>query len=215
LNIKFKKYWRKTGLNKEWGTILLKIISEKKPKHFLEVGVFCGVTSRNICELLNNIHDGDFSFTGLDLFGEKIEHEINEVEPEYVKSQKFSNPLKHIYYNLLLNENLNSIESIEKFLKKFEKKISLVKGDSNKTLEQIDLSKIDFAFIDGGHSYETTYSDLSVLYSSMKNKSKTIVCDDYIDASYITEVKKAVDDFVKEKDLSLEIIKDKFALIKT
>ena len=215
MNIKFKKYWRKTGLNKEWGTILLKIISEKKPKHFLEVGVFCGVTSRNICELLNNIHDGDFSFTGLDLFGEKIEHEINEVEPEYVKSQKFSNPLKHIYYNLLLNENLNSIESIEKFLKKFEKKISLVKGDSNKTLEQIDLSKIDFAFIDGGHSYETTYSDLSVLYSSMKNKSKTIVCDDYIDASYITEVKKAVDDFVKEKDLSLEIIKDKFALIKT
>ena len=202
-------------MNKEWGTILLKIISEKKPKHFLEVGVFCGVTSRNICELLNNIHDGDFSFTGFDLFGEKIEHEINEVEPEYVKSQKFSNPLKHIYYNLLLNENLNSIESIKKFLKKFEKNISLVKGDSNKTLEQTDLSKIDFAFIDGGHSYETTYSDLSVLYSSMKKKSKTIVCDDYIDASYITEVKKAVDDFVKEKNLSLEIIKDKFALIKT
>jgi|TARA_B110000285_G_scaffold72617_1_gene83629 predicted O-methyltransferase YrrM len=215
LNIKFKKYWRKTGLNKEWGTILLKIISEKKPKHFLEVGVFCGVTSRNICELLNNIHDGDFSFTGFDLFGEKIKHDINEVEPEYVKSQKFSNPLKHIYYNLLLNENLNSIESIKKFLKKFEKNISLVKGDSNKTLEQTDLSKIDFAFIDGGHSYETTYSDLSVLYSSMKKKSKTIVCDDYIDASYITEVKKAVDDFVKEKNLSLEIIKDKFALIKT
>ena len=202
-------------MNKEWGTILLKIISEKKPKHFLEVGVFCGVTSRNICELLNNIHDGDFSFTGFDLFGEKIKHDINEVEPEYVKSQKFSNPLKHIYYNLLLNENLNSIESIKKFLKKFEKNISLVKGDSNKTLEQTDLSKIDFAFIDGGHSYETTYSDLSVLYSSMKKKSKTIVCDDYIDASYITEVKKAVDDFVKEKNLSLEIIKDKFALIKT
>jgi predicted O-methyltransferase YrrM len=215
LNIKFKKYWRKTGLNEEWGNVLLKIILEKKPKHFLEVGVFCGVTSRNICELLNNIHDGDFSFTGFDLFGEKIEHEINEVEPEYVKSQKFSNPLKHIYYNLLLNENLNSIESIKKFLKKFEKNISLVKGDSNKTLEQTDLSKIDFAFIDGGHSYETTYSDLSVLYSSMKKKSKTIVCDDYIDASYITEVKKAVDDFVKEKNLSLEIIKNKFALIKT
>ena len=215
MNIRFKKYWRKTGLNQEWGNILLSIILEKKPKHFLEVGVFCGVTSRNICELLNNIHDGDFSFTGFDLFGEKIKHDINEVEPEYVKSQKFSNPLKHIYYNLLLNENLNSIESIKKFLKKFEKNISLVKGDSNKTLEQTDLSKIDFAFIDGGHSYETTYSDLSVLYSSMKKKSKTIVCDDYIDASYITEVKKAVDDFVKEKNLSLEIIKDKFALIKT
>jgi len=215
LNIKFKKYWRKTGLNVKWGNLLLDIISEKKPKHFLEVGVFCGITSRNICELLNNIHDGDFSYTGFDLFGDKIDKELNEVEPEYIKNQKFSNPLKHIYYNLLLKENLNSIQSIEKFLKKFKKNINLVKGDTNITLKKTDLSRIDFAFIDGGHSYETTYNDLSILYSSMKNKSKTIICDDYMDASYITEVKKAVDNFVKENKLHLEIIKDKFALILT
>ena len=215
MNIRFKKYWRKTGLNEEWGNLLLKIISEKKPKHFLEVGVFCGVTSRNICELLNNIHQGEFSYTGFDLFGEKMKQTLNEIEPEYIKNQKFSNPFKHIYYNLLLKENLNSIESIKKFLKKFKKNINLVRGDTNKTLKLADLSKIDFAFIDGGHSYETTYNDLNVLYASMKNRSKTIVCDDYIDASYITDVKKAVDDFVKENNLDLEVIKNKFVLIKT
>ena len=215
MNIRFKKYWRKTGLNEEWGNLLLKIISEKKPKHFLEVGVFCGVTSRNICELLNNIHQGEFSYTGFDLFGEKVNQTLNEIEPEYIKNQKFSNPFKHIYYNLLLKENLNSTESIQKFLKKFKKNINLVRGDTNKTLKLANLSKIDFAFIDGGHSYETTYNDLNVLYSSMKNRSKTIVCDDYIDASYITDVKKAVDDFVKENNLNLEVIKDKFVLIKT
>ena len=215
MNLRFKKYWRKTGLNQEWGNILLSIILEKKPKHFLEVGVFCGVTSRNICELLNTIHNGDFSYTGFDLFGEKTDQELNEAEPEYIKNQKFSNPLKHIYYNLLLKENLNSTASIEKFLKKFKNNINLVKGDTNKTLVQTDLSKIDFAFIDGGHSYETTYNDLSMLYSSMKSKSNTIVCDDYIDVSNITDVKKAVDDFVKVNNLSLEIIKKKFALIKT
>ena len=215
MNLRFKKYWRKTGLNKEWGNILLSIILEKKPKHFLEVGVFCGVTSRNICELLNNIHDGDFSYTGFDLFGEKIDQKLNESEPEYIKNQKFSNPLKHIYYNLLLKENLNSIQSIKKFLKKFKKKINLVKGDTNKTLKLADLSKIDFAFIDGGHSYETTYNDLSTLYFSMRNKSKTIVCDDYNDATYIVEVKKAVDDFVKKNNLNLQVIKGKFALIET
>jgi len=49
----------------------------------------------------------------------------------------------------------------------------------------------------------------------MKNKSKTIVCDDYIDATYIIEVKKAVDDFVKKNNLNLEVIKGKFALITT
>ena len=215
MNFKFKKYWRKTGLNEEWGNLLLNIINEKKPKHFLEIGVFCGVTSRNICELLNTVHNGDFSYTGFDLFGEKVDQKLNEVEPEYIKSQKFSNPLKHVYYNILLKENLNSTQSIEKFLKKFKKNITLVKGDTNKTLKQEDLSKIDFAFIDGGHSYKTTYSDLSILYSFMKNKAKTIVCDDYMDATYITEVKTAVDDFVKKNNLKFEIIKGKFFLIET
>ena len=215
MNIKFKKYWRKAGLNEEWGNLLLEIISEKKPKHFLEVGVFCGVTARNICELLNNIHDGDFSYTGFDLFGEKIDQQLNEAEPEYIKNQKFSNPFKHIYYNLFLKENLNSIESNHKFLKKFKKNINLVKGNTNKTLKQADISKIDFAFIDGGHSYETTYNDLSMLYLSMKNKSKIIVCDDYIDTANITEVKKAVDVFVKKNNLNLQVVKKKFALIVT
>jgi hypothetical protein len=96
LNFKFKKYWRKTGLNEEWGNVLLKLILEKKPKHLLEIGVFCGVTARNICEILNNIHHGNFSYLGFDLFGEKLNQEFNEVEPEYIKSQKFSNPLKQL-----------------------------------------------------------------------------------------------------------------------
>ena len=137
------------------------------------------------------------------------------MEPEYIKNQKFSNPLKHLYYNILLKENLNSIESIEKFLKKFKKNIHLVKGDTNKVLKKIDLSNIDFAFIDGGHSYKTVFNDLNILFSSMKKKSKTILCDDYIDASYITEVKSAVDDFVKNNHIKMKIIKGKFALITT
>ena len=215
MNFKFKKYWRKTGLDEEWGSTLLQIISERKPKHFLEIGVFCGVTSRNICELLNTIHHGDFSYLGFDLFGKKLDQKLNEIEPEYIKSQKFSNPLKHFYYNIILKENLNSKESVEKFLNKFVKNITLVKGDTNRTLKENDLSKIDFAFIDGGHSYVTTYNDLSILYSFMKDKKKTIICDDYIDASYITEVKKAVDDFVKKNNLSLKVIEEKFALIIT
>ena len=215
MDFKFRRYWRKTGLKKKWGNLLLDLVASKKPKHFLEIGVFCGVTSRNVCDLLDQIHNGDFSYTGFDLFGEKIDQTLNEVEPEYVKTQKFSNPLKHFYYNVILKENLNSIESIEKFLKKFKKNITLVKGDTNITLKQNDLSKVDFAFIDGGHSYKTTYNDLSILYSFMKDKKRTIVCDDYIDASYITEVKKAVDDFIKKNRLKFEVIKKKFVLITT
>ena len=160
---------------------------------------------------MNIINNGNFTYTGFDLFGEKINDNLNEVAPEYIKSQKFSNPLKNFYYNFLIKENLNSLESIQKFLKKFRQNINLIKGDTNITLKKSDLKLIDFAFIDGGHSYKTTLNDLETLYESMKKKRSTIVCDDYLDASYITEVKSAVDDFAKKNNLPIKLIKNKFA----
>ena len=138
--------------------MLIEIVKQKKPKHFLEIGVFCGVTSRNICEFLNLVQSGDFTYTGVDLFGDDIGDD-DEMKPSYIANQKFSNPLKHIYYNLYLKENLNSLKSVKKFLKKFENKISLHKGDSNKVLKNLDIKKIDFAFIDGGHSEEAAQKD--------------------------------------------------------
>ena len=212
MNFKFKKYWRKTGLNLKWGNKLVEIVKQKKPSHFLEIGVFCGVTSRNICELLNLIHQGNFTYTGIDLFGDEIE-DNNEVKPTYVTHQKFSNPFKHIYYNLYLKENLNSLESVKNFLKRFENKVNLYKGNSNKVLKNLNIKNIDFAFIDGGHSYQTTFNDLEIVYRNMKGKKGTIICDDYQDASYITDVKKAIDDYVKRERLSLRIIEGKFAVI--
>ena len=212
MDFKFKKYWRKTGLNLAWGNKLVEIVKQKKPNHFLEIGVFCGVTSRNICELLNLIHQGNFTYTGIDLFGDEIE-DNKEVKPSYVTNQKFSNPLKHIYYNLYLKENLNSIDSVKKFLQKFGNKINLYKGNSNKLLKNLDIKNIDFAFIDGGHSYQTTFNDLNNIYENVKNKRGTIVCDDYQDATYISDVKKAVDHFVKKENLNLNVIEGKFAVI--
>ena len=212
MDFKFKKYWRKTGLNLKWGNKLVEIVKQKKPNHFLEIGVFCGVTSRNICELLNLIHRGNFTYTGIDLFGDEIE-DNKEVKPSYVTNQKFSNPLKHIYYNLYLKENLNSIDSVKKFLQKFGNKVNLYKGNSNKLLKHLDIKNIDFAFIDGGHSYQTTLNDIEVVHQNMKGRKGTIVCDDYQDASYITDVKKAIDYYVKKENLSLRLIEGKFAVI--
>ena len=100
------------------------------------------------------------------------------------------------------------------FLKKFTKNIKLVKGNSNHVLKDINISNIDFAFIDGGHSYQTVYNDINNVINKVK-KGSIILCDDYRDASYITGVKEAVDVTVKEKKLKLEIIKDRFAKITT
>tara|TARA_Y100000817_G_scaffold302151_1_gene282821 strand:- start:184 stop:828 length:645 start_codon:yes stop_codon:yes gene_type:complete len=212
LNFKFKKYWRKTGLNPKWGNKLIELVNLKKPNHFLEIGVFCGVTSRNICEFLNLIHNGNFTYTGIDLFGNESD-DNNEKKPAYIKHQKFSNPLKHLYYNLIIKENLNSLESVKKFLINFEDQVTLYKGNSNEVLKNLNIEKIDFAFIDGGHSYQTTLNDLETVYQNMKGRKGTIVCDDYQDASYITEVKKAIDNFVKKENLTLKVIEGKFAVI--
>ena len=108
MKLNYKTYWRKTGLKDKWGNIYLDRISHYKPKNFLEIGVFCGVTARNTCDLLKEINGDSFNYTGMDLFGGKKNNSTNEIEPRFLINQKFSNPLKNIYYNLILRENLNS-----------------------------------------------------------------------------------------------------------
>ncbi len=212
MTVIYKTYWRKTGLKKNWGELFLNIVNEHKPKVFLEIGVFCGVTARNVCELLKKIHKNEFRYVGIDLFGEKVLQD--EITPNYLNKQKFSNPLKNLFYNFLLRKNLNSYESVQNFLKKFSKNVTLIKGNSNIILRNLDLKDIDFVFLDGGHSFETVFDDLNSIYKKISsNKGAVILCDDYEDATYITGVKKAVDKFVEINKLKLILIKKRFAKI--
>ena len=105
MNFKFKKYWRKTGLNPKWGNKLIELVNQKKPNHFLEIGVFCGVTSRNICEFLNLIHNGNFTYTGIDLFSNESE-DNNEKKPAYIKTIMLF--LRKIYPKVYRLTSLNS-----------------------------------------------------------------------------------------------------------
>ena len=87
----------------------------------------------------------------------------------------------------------------------------MIAGDTNKVLKEINLQNIDFVFLDGGHSYQTVTSDLSVLYESMRGKNKVILCDDYGEASFIQEVKKAIDDFSNKNNIKINTIENRFA----
>ena len=187
----FKYYFRKSSFKKdiESANLLLNQIDIYKPKNFLEVGVFQGVTSRNVCEKLNVINKGEFSFHGVDIF-EETNNVIDNKEMT-VKHNRISNPFKHLLFNVILKKDLFSIDSIYKFLKKFKSNVYLYKGFSDTALLKIDLSKIDMIFLDGGHSYETVSSDLSIILKSI-SKGKIIICDDYNQVSY--GVKKAVDE---------------------
>jgi len=146
LSLNYKSYWRKTGLKGKWGDVFLERLLKHNPKNVLEVGVFCGVTARNTCDLLNKINEKNFSYIGVDLFGGDQSEKKDENKPKFLKDQKFSNPLKNIYYNYILRENLNSIQSVSRLLKGYRDNIRLIAGDTNKVLKEIDLQIIDFTF---------------------------------------------------------------------
>ena len=189
--IKYKFYFRKSSFKKDKnnGNLLLKLIKENKAKNFLEIGVLEGATSRNICEMLNNVNDGNFKFTGIDLFGEDVqENNSKEFTPI---SSKISNPLKWLYFKFFLRMEPNSVGGVKLLLKKFNKSVNLYKGYSKNILNKINLKEIDFVFLDGGHSYETVKEDLDILRSKL-NKNSIILCDDYNILKY--GVKKAVDE---------------------
>ena len=205
--MKYKKYFRKTSLKQEGiGEHFLNEIASKKPKNFLEIGVFHGVTARNICELLQSIHGSDFKYIGLDLFGEGTEN-ANEVIP----NTKFNNPLKRIYFQYILRQDPYSVDAVTYLLKKFEKNIHLIKGNSNLLLKKMDMSQIDYVFLDGGHAYETVKNDLHYSKPVLYNNG-TILCDDY-NLSQAPGVKQAIDEFVADNNFKSEIIFERFAKI--
>ena len=185
----------------------LEEIKRKKPKFFLEVGVFHGVTARNVCELLFEIHNHDFKYIGLDLFKKNQEN-----ESEIIPNTNFSNPFKKIYFRFIKKQDPYTLAAVEDLLKKFKKNVHLIKGNSNKVLKNVDMSKIDYVFLDGGHEYETVKNDL---YNCMEvlEKNGTILCDDY-NLSYAPGVKRAIDEFINKNNFNCEIVcNSRFAII--
>jgi len=211
-NFKYKEYWRKAGLKKYYGQIFVDLVKQHNPKNFLEIGVFTGVTARNVCELLYLINNKDFFYLGIDLFEDFHEAISSEVVPDFlVKKQNFSNPLKSLVYNFLLKEKLNSLDSVSKFLKKFQNNIELKKGNSLTILPKTDLKIFDMIFVDGGHSYETVKFELDIILKSIKDNC-LVVCDDY-SLQEATGVKKAIDETVRENSCNFKVVANRFACL--
>ena len=205
--MKYKKYWRKTSLKQKGvGDLFLNEILLSSPKKILEIGVFQGVTARNICELLYKIHNNNFKYIGIDKFD--LDDKTNN---EIIPSNNFKNPLKQFYYQYIIKENPYSLKSVKNLLKKFDKNIDIFKGDSKDVLPKIDLSEINYVFLDGGHSYNTVINDLINCKVVVENNG-VILCDDY-DLSYAPGVKKAIDEFIAKEQYDIKVLFNRFAKI--
>ena len=199
--MKYKKYFRKTSLKQKVDSnFFLNEIKRHKPKFFLEVGVFHGVTARNVCEILYQIHRNDFKYIGLDLFEENDEN-----KSEVIPNTKFNNPLKKIYFKYIKKYDPYSLRAVQDLLKNFKNNVHLIKGNSKKILKEIDMSKIDYVFLDGGHDYDTVKSDLDNCIDVLKKDNGIIMCDDY-NLPKASGVKIAIDEFTKKNHFQCEIL---------
>ncbi len=207
LKLKYYKYFRKTSIKKkEIGSLFLEEIQKKNPQSFLEIGIFHGVTARNVCNLMYKNHGSDFKYVGIDIFDEG-----DDVKNEVAPSFKFNNPLKTIYFKYLKRQNPYSVEGVKDLLKKYNKNTTIIKGNTNSILKDLNLKDVDYIFVDGGHDYATVKNDL-IFSKKFLAPNGTILCDDY-NLSYAPGVKKAIDEFISENDCKHEIILERFAKI--
>ena len=203
--MKYKKYFRKTSLKQtNIGDLFLEEIQKYNPKIFLEIGIFHGVTARNVCELMHKNHGENFRYIGIDIFDEGDQYK-DEVTP--VKT--FNNPLKNFYFKYIKKQNPYSLEAVEDLLSKFKKNITLLKGNSNEILKTIELGKVDFIFIDGGHEYNTVKNDLFHSHRLLKSRG-AILCDD-LNLSQALGVRQAIKEFSDENKIKYEIVYERFA----
>ena len=64
--------------------------------------------------------------------------------------------------------------------------IKLIKGDTKQSLKQFKIKKIDFVFIDGGHSIETIKNDWLNI-QKLINKKSVVIFDDYYENKEISK----------------------------
>ena len=127
---------------------------------------------------------------------------------QWIRNYSWTN----VFSKYIKKLNPYSLEAVKDLLKKFKNNVSLIKGNSNVILKKIDMSKIDYVFLDGGHDYQTVKNDLNCCREVIVNGG-TVLCDDY-DLSYAPGVKKAIDEFSSEHGLKCSIIcNDRFAKI--
>ena len=201
--MKYRKFYRKTSLKQKGiGEIFLDDIQKTNPKSFFEIGVFHGVTARNVCDLMYKNHKFDFKYIGIDLFDQNVRDD--EIAPNF----KFNNPLKNFYFKYVKRLNPYSTLAVQDLLKKYRQNVEIVTGDTNEELKNLNLKNIEYIFIDGGHDFETVKNDLYFCSKFLKSGG-TILCDDY-DLSQAPGVKQAIDEFISKNDCKFSIIEKRF-----
>ena len=157
--------------------MVIKKVMDFKPHTYIEVGVFNCETFFSVVDLMDHPLD---CFLGFDLFKDP-EVEKNEAPPLDTRYMTYADAIQ-------MGRN-------------HRKNIILVQGDTCETLlptileYKKHLSMPVFVFLDGGHSFETTYSDITSIYNGLCNVSPVSI---WVDDSNFPGVSKAIKEFTSD-----------------
>lgn len=138
---------------------IYRAIKAIKPKQIMEIGVWTGERSIRMLEVAKRYYPADqISYYGFDLF--------EDLSDEQLASEVSKKPPTKAH--------------IQEKLEKTGANIHLYKGNTLETLPQeiSRLPKMDFIFIDGGHSLETIQNDWDYARKLMHEKT-VVIFDDY------------------------------------
>ena len=136
---------------------LLQIILKIKPKKLLEIGIYKGLRSLEMIKAAKSFNS-EIKFYGFDMF-----------EMFFYKKDILSSEL---------SKKPKSMKVIKELLETHAR-IKLIKGNTFKTLPEFPKkNKIDFIFIDGGHSVKTIRNDWNQSKKLM-HKNTVVVFDDF------------------------------------
>ena len=138
---------------------LLKEISLANPKVYIETGSYLGCSS-----ILVSLHSNALVYAH-DIWVQ----EYDTLHTDSGPPPKVENYFKEFYKNIKDN-NLQS-------------RVIPIRGDSKFTVDAVhDDDSVDFAFIDGDHSEEGIFGDLTIVYPKMK-QGGVILCHDCVHGS--------------------------------
>lgn len=147
---------------------LMQLVKETAPRRIMEIGVWNGVHSKQMLQTAYEAHRQPVEFFGFDLF---------EMADEQLIQQEVS-------------KKALSRREIEDLLTASGEghTIKLFPGNTKQSIAEAipSLPKMDFVFIDGGHSYETAKSDWENTSKLLHDKS-VVVFDDHVNEPAIAQ----------------------------
>lgn len=169
---------------------LAKVVRENKARKIMEIGTWTGIHALEmIKEAKKNYSPEKIEYYGFDLF---------ELLDEETSLKEFSIPPP-------------SLKEIKEKLEKTRAKVYLYQGYTQKTLPELvgKLPKMDFIYIDGGHSLETIKNDWTYAQSFM-DENTIVIFDDYWNRDD-AGCKKIIESMDKDKfEVEILPIQDKF-----